>query len=103
MKKKPVLVKEVIDKILLEYAPKKESLTSRIIEYWPKIVPEGAATVSRPVLIKNKVLLVSVSSSAWLHCLTIEKQNILSKLKKEVGDLNLNDLRFKIGDQNTEA
>ncbi|MCP4649682.1 MAG: DUF721 domain-containing protein [PVC group bacterium] len=99
MKRKPVLIKDVLDRFLKEYKPKKESVKNKILNKWPEIVSQDAAAYSNPALIKNKILLVNVSNSAWLHHLTFTKYQILEKIQDIAGKDKIIDLRFKIGNR----
>ena len=96
-KTKPVAVKDVIDNILNNYSRGKASLQVRIVQKWDKIVPKEAKNYTRPISIKNKVLIVLVTNSAWLHQLTIKKNEILKKIKKIFHTNDILDIRFKIG------
>lgn len=96
-KNKAVPVKDILENILEKQKPAEESLTSRIINNWENIVTKKGARFCRPVAIKNKVLVVNVSNSAWLHQLTLNKSLILENIKNEAGAQKIIDLRFKIG------
>ncbi|MFH2137695.1 MAG: DUF721 domain-containing protein [Candidatus Omnitrophota bacterium] len=101
MKNKPVIIKDLIEKFIQENKPKKESLKTQIIDNWDKIVSEEAWPYTKPVMIKNKILIIVVSNSAWLHQLTLNKYRIMEKIKLIAAEFNeteaIKDIRFKIG------
>lgn len=96
-KTKPIIIKEVIDDFFKEYEKKGKSLEFRIIEEWPKIITEKAIEHTKPVTIKNKTLVIAVSNSAWLHQLTLKKDEILKTIKSTLKTNDIIDIRFKIG------
>jgi predicted nucleic acid-binding Zn ribbon protein len=100
-KKKPVRIGKIIDGIFDQHKQKQQSPQSLIMNNWKIIVnSEDVAKNSRPVLIKNKTLIIEVSNSALLHHLTLCKKNILEIIKKLVKENAVQDIRFKIGDKN---
>ncbi|MCM8812949.1 MAG: DUF721 domain-containing protein [Candidatus Omnitrophica bacterium] len=94
---KPVHIQEVIGKFLQGVAEKKESPQLKIMESWEKIVCAPASTCSAPVMLKNKVLTVVVSNSAWLHQLTMQRRELVEKIDALIGPDLVADIRFKIG------
>lgn len=99
-KTKPVPIKEIIEKFLEEKILKKTSTKQTLLENWEKIVPKIAAKFTRPSFVKNGVLTVSVSNSAWLHQLTLNKNQILKNLEKFAGQDKIKEIRFKISRNN---
>jgi predicted nucleic acid-binding Zn ribbon protein len=62
---------------------------------WAEIVGEAVARNTQAVGYRKGVLTVAVSSSAWLHNLTMMKPQILSNLDAALGKGMVKDLRFK--------
>ncbi len=96
VKKKPVHIKEVIERFM-GGENQKFSTPHQVINNWSKIISRGAAPYTAPLSIKNKILIITVSSSAWLHQLTLDRPKILKKIKQIVGDNKIDDIRLKIG------
>ncbi|MBI4845031.1 MAG: DUF721 domain-containing protein [Candidatus Omnitrophica bacterium] len=97
MKKKAVLIKEVLETLIKEYEPQRESAQEKILKHWEIIVTPQAQQHCRPALIKNGTLLIIVSNSAWLHELTVKKNEILEKIKNITKEVSIKDIRLKIG------
>jgi len=97
MKNKAVPIKEVIENFIKEKAPQNISIQTKLLTEWPKIISKSAALKTKPVLIKDKILVVVVSNSSWLHQLTMDKNKILKKISKIADKEVIKDIRFKIG------
>ncbi|MFH1460140.1 MAG: DUF721 domain-containing protein [Candidatus Omnitrophota bacterium] len=96
MKNKAVLIKDVVDEFLNEFTPEKLSTQTKIMHYWPSIIPKNALEHTHPLLIKNKTLVVLVSNSAWLYRLTLEKDSLLKKIRSYTKETTITNIRFKI-------
>ncbi len=64
---------------------------------WSGIVGATIAAQSEVLYIKNKVLHVSVKSSAWHQELTFMKLQIKSKVRDLLKDESVEDVRFRVG------
>ena len=96
-KTKPIAIKKLLDQFLKEHDKKGDIPQSLIVQKWTEIMPKGAEAYTKPVSIKNKTLIITVSNSAWLYQITLKKENILKKIKKIIKNKEINDIRFKIG------
>ena len=97
MKTTAVHVKDIIADLLKEKQVNPVSAEEQLIRSWEKIIPQAEDGYTRPLVIKNKVLLIIVSNSAWLHQLTLQKQGIIKRTREIIGEGIINDIRFKIG------
>jgi len=97
MKNRAVPIKELVENFIKEKAPENIIVQTALLTEWPKIISKSAAAKTKPVLIKDKILVVVVSNSSWLHQVTMDKNKILKKIHKIVGDEAIKDIRFKIG------
>ncbi len=70
----------------------------KILDAWERAVGEAIADQTQPIGVKNRVLQVKVTSSVWMQQLQFFKGLILQKLREEIGDHLLQDLRFLIGE-----
>jgi predicted nucleic acid-binding Zn ribbon protein len=70
----------------------------RLVREWEKAVGPPISDNAKPFAVKGSLLLVHVSSSAWLHQLRFLKAELLEKvnlgLKK---NQRIEDIKFKIG------
>ncbi|MFA5339527.1 MAG: DUF721 domain-containing protein [Candidatus Omnitrophota bacterium] len=98
MKNRPVAIKDVLDGILKNLGGGKVSQAGAIGAVWAKAAGDAAAKHAKPVDIKEEVLVVHVDSSSWLHRLTMEKAGILAKIKSELGEGPVKDIKLRIGE-----
>jgi hypothetical protein len=70
----------------------------KILEAWERAVGEPIADRTQPIGVKNRVLQVKVTNSVWMQQLQFMKGLILQKLREQIGDHLLQDLRFFIGE-----
>lgn len=69
----------------------------RVIEEWSDLVGPKIASRTRPDGVYERVLVVEVASSAWLHELTLLKAPILAGLVERLGAPQLfDDLKFRL-------
>lgn len=97
VKRKPVPINEIIEAFLDKNLPKEKNIKIDIVDNWENIVSKKAAKYTKPILIKNKVLLIHIANSAWMHQLTLNKKAILGEIQEIVGEKKIKDIRFKIG------
>ena len=67
----------------------------RFVNNWSQIVGEGIAAHAKPMMLKNRILYIGVSSASWMQELSFQKMFILSKLNEFFGKKNrVIDLKF---------
>ena len=66
-------------------------------ELWDRAVGEMIANNAQPLAFKGKLLLVQVTSSAWLHELQFLKGDIIKNLNDALGKELIAEIKFKIG------
>ena len=66
-------------------------------EYWDRVVGENVARNAQPAAFKKHLLMVHVSSSAWLQELHFQKSHLISRLNQAAGLRVVEDIQFKIG------
>lgn len=74
---------------------------TRIWDLWDSAVGEAIAQNARPAAFKGNLLIINVSSSAWLQHLNFLKSEIISKINSALERNMVNDLKFKIGNIKT--
>ena len=64
---------------------------------WEKAVGPPISDNAKPFAVKGSLLLVHVSSSAWLHQLQFLKVELLEKLNDNLKNERIEEIKFKIG------
>jgi predicted nucleic acid-binding Zn ribbon protein len=70
---------------------------SELETVWSAAVGEPLAKHSRPGAVKGGVLDVLVQSSAMVQELTFQKRRLLARLKEELPQQKITELRFRVG------
>ncbi len=97
MRKTAVHVKDIVAALLQTQRFNAVSTEEQLMRNWEWIVACDRGSGTRPVSIKNNVLLVLVSNSSWLHQLSMQKREIIGRICEIVGEGVIRDIRFKIG------
>ena len=100
---KPSPLGEVLEKFFSQSGMKRRLADQRILDCWKKAVGRGIAEQTQPLRIQNRVLQVRVSNSVWMQQLQFMKGMILQKVREETGLMELEDLRFFLGEVNEES
>lgn len=66
-------------------------------QVWENVVGAPIADNAKPFAVSGAILLVHVSSSAWLHQLHFLKTELLEKLNGGLTDRQIEDIKFKVG------
>ena len=69
----------------------------QLVRVWEKVVGPPISDNAKPFAVKGTLLLVHVSSSAWLHQLQFLKAELLEKLNHDLKSEKIEDIKFKIG------
>ena len=69
----------------------------RVWDIWDEALGPQIARNARPTAFKGRLLLVSVSSSAWLQQLRFQKAEMIARVNAALGDARVDDIKFKIG------
>ena len=93
---KPVPINEIITELLKKHPEETISPQEKILNNWKSILGEDGQRYARPLIIKNKTLVILVSNSAWLHQFTMQKNNILKTINTLIPEIEISALRFKI-------
>lgn len=64
---------------------------------WTQTVGPPISDHAKPFAVKGSLLLVHVSSSAWLHQLQFLKADLLERLNGALRHQRIEDIKFKIG------
>ena len=69
-----------------------------IFSAWHKAAGPKATKHSRPVLIRDKTLLVNVDSTTWIYQLRLKEQTLLKKLGRLLERQKIQKIRFRAGE-----
>lgn len=87
----------VLQKTLADYRQKLTGDLDNVFDLWPQAVGEAIAGNTQPAGIKNRLLVVNVNSSVWIHELRFLKADIIKKINAALGKTALEDIRLRIG------
>ena len=74
-----------------------EVRAQRVLTEWADLVGAKISSRTRPYGVSERVLVIEVASSAWLHELNLLKNQILAGLLERLGEPKLfDDLKFKL-------
>ncbi len=92
-----VPIADVLPGLLSRLRPPGEPGMREIWEQWERLVGEEIARNARPAAFKGSILLVHVSSPAWIHHLRFLKSDLLARLNAEPGRPRVTEIKFKVG------
>jgi predicted nucleic acid-binding Zn ribbon protein len=69
----------------------------RLVKAWPEVVGETIARRTEVVSLKFHTAVIKVSGAMWIQELNLMRAQILSRIKDQVGDDVVRDLRFVQG------
>lgn len=92
-----VHIGSIIGDVLNKYRHETDADLVRVWQIWDDIVGTVIAQNAKPAAFKGRILLVHVSSSAWIHQLQFLKKEMITKLNDSLGKTLVKDLKFKIG------
>jgi predicted nucleic acid-binding Zn ribbon protein len=87
----------VLESILVQYRSDSSGGILHLANVWEKAVGPPISDNAKPFAVKGSLLLVHVSSSAWLHQLQFLKSDLLEKLNRGLKNERIEDIKFKIG------
>ena len=87
----------IISKVLKTCRYESDEELTQVWSLWDSIVGEAIAENARPAAFKGKLLLVHVTSSAWIHQLQFLKKDIIAKVNDALGKELVEEIKFKIG------
>ncbi|MFY9943423.1 MAG: DUF721 domain-containing protein [Desulfobacterales bacterium] len=88
---------KLLDQVLGACRKNPDLALYRVWDIWDATLGAGVSQNARPTAFKGRLLLVSVSSSTWLHQLRFQKAEMIARLNAALGDARVADIKFKIG------
>ncbi|WP_207680000.1 DUF721 domain-containing protein [Desulfonema magnum] len=87
----------IINNTLKSYRSKSDEELGQVWKLWNNAVGDVIAKDAQPAAFKGKLLLVHVSSSAWIQQLQFLKKDMIIKLNNALGKHLIEDIKFKVG------
>lgn len=88
---------EVIESMVTRLGIKMRLRRAQVVEEWAAIVGERIAKETQAERVRGSTLFVFTSSSVWAQELEFMKQDILKKIRSELGKGVVTDIRFRTG------
>ena len=94
---KLIHISDILDSALGKYRPAMDLQMTNIWDAWDEAVGKPIAMNAKPDSFKDGVLIVNVSSSAWIHQLKFLEKEMILNINKQLDQMLVKQLRFKIG------
>lgn len=91
-------VGDILRNTLAEWVRGAGEPITQVWELWDQTVGEAVARNAQPSRLKNRILVVHVTSSAWTHQLQYSKKEIIAGLNHAAGKILITDIKFRIGE-----
>lgn len=96
-KNKLIHISNILDTAFGKYRPAMDSEMTVIWDIWDEAVGRPIAMNAKPDSFNNGTLMVNVSSSSWIHQLKFLEKDMISNLNRQLDQVIVKQLRFKIG------
>ena len=94
-KKNTELLSDVIRQVLKEQHLDKPLNEKRLIDAWPTVLVNNIVQYTTELIIKNRVLYVTLTSSVLRHDLFLSREEIKKSLNNQVGVEVIVDIVFR--------
>ncbi|BBO72402.1 hypothetical protein DSCA_63320 [Desulfosarcina alkanivorans] len=88
---------QVLESLIDQFRSDNHGGILHLVHVWKKVVGPPISDNATPFAVKGSLLLVHVSSSAWLHQLQFLKVELLEKLNQGLKNERIEEIKFKIG------
>ncbi len=88
---------QVLESIMDQYRSRNRGGVLHLVHVWEKAVGKPISDNAKPFAINGSLLLVHVTSSAWLFQLRFLKSELLEKINQGLSHQTIEDIKFKIG------
>jgi predicted nucleic acid-binding Zn ribbon protein len=85
----------ILEDLIRRFGMEGKLQEARLDRVWPQVVGPAIAAATRPVRVKNGVLLVQVKSSAWVQELNFRRRDILNRLASYLPSVRLRHIDFR--------
>jgi predicted nucleic acid-binding Zn ribbon protein len=90
-------ISEILTTALSRYRLAQDTSMTQIWDIWEEALEKEIAANAKPDAFKDGILMVNVSSSAWMHQLRFLEAGIVQNINKKLGRPMIKQIRFKIG------
>jgi predicted nucleic acid-binding Zn ribbon protein len=96
-KKELTHIGDVLSSALARYRPAKDTQMTKVWEIWDNTVGEQVSMNAKPCSFKDGILIVNVSSSAWVYQLKFLEKEMIHRINRQLDTPMIKKLKFKIG------
>lgn len=98
-KSQPQAIKDILSTVLEGVKGKEPQQPGvGLLREWRRVLRSKIARHSKPIARKGGCLIVNVDSSSYLYELNLQKEEILNRLKKRLGEEKIDEIQFRIGE-----
>ena len=94
----PVRVDSVLAAVLEKHGVKEQVERMSVLDFWPELVGEHVAQVTRAKSVSEATLFVEVRTSAWMMELNIMKGEFLARVNERLRDAPLERIVFVLAE-----
>jgi predicted nucleic acid-binding Zn ribbon protein len=90
----------VIDSLLSSYQKTTKTTAGklvRIVDVWSEVTGSVISENTKPTAMKDRLLLVNVTSSVWMQQLQYMKNDLIVRVNAALGAEDIENIKFKIG------
>ena len=81
----PQIISKVLDEIIHSKALNKGLINAKVRQLWPSLMGENIDRYTKKIIVRNKTLIISLSSAPLREELTYGKEKIVKMINKELG------------------
>ena len=81
----PQIISKVLDEIIHSKALNKGLINAKVRQLWPSLMGENIDSYTEKIIVRNKTLIISLSSAPLREELTYGKEKIVKMINKELG------------------
>lgn len=87
---------ELVERLMGPKAADEAQGWARFFSSWNSSVGERLAAHSRPVDVRNGIVLVEAEHPGWIQLLQLKQESLLAQLKKAFPDLGIRGIAFRL-------
>lgn len=95
--KRPAAIADLLAEIFQDKPAGKRLKEGKIWLVWERSVGEQIAARARPAAFRDGTLTISVDNAPWMQQLTYLKEEIITRLNKNIGDEMVKEIYLKAG------
>jgi predicted nucleic acid-binding Zn ribbon protein len=94
---KLIHISDILNSALGKYRPAMDTQMTRIWDVWDNAVGKPIAMNAKPDSFREGILIVNVSSSAWVYQLKFLEKEMIHRINRQLDTPMIKKLKFKIG------